>query len=344
MIASHDRERLRTGLGDRWEALRGRRVFVTGGTGFVGCWLLEAFAEANRALHLGAHLVALTRDPERFRARAPHLARDPAITLHAGDARTFAFPAGNFAFAIHAATEAPYAPSAEQPLGVLADDLAATRHVLEFVRGAGVERLLFTSSGAAYGPQPAAITHLPEDYPGGPFTTDTAAGYGHGKRLSEFAIAAHAGLHGFAAPIARLFAFVGPYLPLDANFAVGNFIADALAGRPIRISGDGTPRRSYLYGVDLAVWLWAVLLAGESARIYNVGSPADLSIREVAEAVAAVSGSQLPIEVAGTPVPGRPPQRYVPDTARAETELGLASTVDLHEGIRRTIAWHRDRS
>ena len=341
MISETDREHALGAVGARWEALRGRSVFVTGGTGFVGRWLLEAFAHANRTLGLGARLVALTRAPERFRERAPHLADDPAITLHAGDATSFGFPEGAYAFVVHAATAAPVLPAQEHPLGVIEADLAATRRVLEFAARAGTERLLFTSSGAAYGPQPADVTHIPETYPGGPFTTDPGTAYGHSKRLSEFACASYARLFGFEAAIARLFAFSGPYLPLDANYAIGNFIGDALAGRTIRIAGDGTPRRSYLYGADLGAWLWTILLAGESGRIYNVGSPHDLSIRELAEAVAAVSGTGAGIHVAGTAVPGAPPLRYVPDTSRAKRELGLRARVTLRDGIGRTFDWHR---
>jgi dTDP-glucose 4,6-dehydratase len=343
VISELDLEHIVSGVGSHWEALRGRRIFVTGGTGFVGKWLLEGFVHANRSLELGAELVALTRAPERFRAEAPHLAAAPGIVLHAGDAADFAFPEGDFAAVVHAATERPFTPSPERPLGVVDADLAATCRVLEFARRTGAERFLFTSSGAAYGPQPPELTHVPESFTGAPLTTDTGAAYGHGKRLSEFACTSYARLFGFGAVVARLFAFVGPYLPLDANFAAGNFIGDALAGRPIRIAGDGTPRRSYLYGADLAVWLWTLLLAGESGRIYNVGSPHDVSIRELAEAVADATGADAGIEVAGAAAPGAAPLRYVPDTARAERELGLRAAVGLPDGIRRTFDWHRAR-
>src|ERR1700676_1030490 len=101
-------------------------------------------------------------------------------------------------------------------------DVAATRRVLDFARHAETRRMLFTSSGAVYGSQPAALSHVSETYPGAPDATDVRTAYGQGKRLSEFACASYARTYEFAAVIARLFAFVGPHLPLRAGLAVGD--------------------------------------------------------------------------------------------------------------------------
>jgi dTDP-glucose 4,6-dehydratase len=151
----------------------------------------------------------------------------------------------------------------------------------------------------------------------------------------------YSSVYGFDALIARLFAFVGPYLPLDANYAVGNFIRDALAGGPVRIEGDGAPYRSYLYAADLAIWLWTILFRGASARPYNVGSPEAFSIADLAARVTAQIAPGAPIQIARPPAPGAPPSRYVPDMRRAETELGLRVWIPLEEGIRRTGEWRR---
>ena len=88
-----------------WEAVRGERFFLTGGTGFVGSWLTESLLWANRRLNLGISACLLTRNPNGFIARSPHLACDPAAVLLTGDAMTFDFPAGPFSFVVHAATE-----------------------------------------------------------------------------------------------------------------------------------------------------------------------------------------------------------------------------------------------
>jgi dTDP-glucose 4,6-dehydratase len=323
-----------------WDELRGRSIFVTGGTAFIGAWLLESLLWAADRLDLDLHVVVLSRDPARFRNGSPHIAEHRAVRLLKGEAAGFEFPAGEFPFIIHGAMEGAFEPGVEHPLGAYSSNVDGTRRILEFARSHGTRRLLLTSSGAVYGRQPPDMTHIPEEYAGAPSTMDPGSQYGEAKRASEFMCAVYSRVHGFDAVIARLFAFVGPRLPLDSNFAVGNFMRDVLRGGPVRVGGDGTPYRSYLYAADLAVWLWTLLFRGKSAYPYNVGSPRDLTIAELARTVVNVAAPGMAIEIAGRPVPGAAPLRYVPSTARAG-ELGLRPGITLEEGVRRTLAWHR---
>ena len=323
-----------------WEPLRGQRLFLTGGTGFFGCWLLESFLYANDRLGLNAEVVALSRSPEAFARKAPHLASHSAVTLHPGDVRPLSFPEGKFPHIIHAATEADTRLIVEQPLLMLDTIVEGTRRVLEFARAAGTRRFLLTSSGAVYGRQPSEITHVGEDYPCAPDPMSAAASYGEGKRVAELLCAAYARQHGIEAVIARCYAFVGPYLPLGGHFAAGNFLRNGLRGEPLQIGGDGTPRRSYLYAADLALWLWTLLFRGESARPYNVGSEDELSIADLANLIAGQFGG-LPVHIAKTPEPGKAPERYVPATVRARTELGLRQTIDLPDALRKTACWQQ---
>ncbi|HYW54622.1 MAG TPA: NAD-dependent epimerase/dehydratase family protein [Dongiaceae bacterium] len=341
-VSVRDREHVLAHTEGLWDDLRGERIFMTGGTGFVGTWLIEAFVAANAAHGLGATAVLLSRDPRRFAERAPHLAGDRAVKLVAGDVADFTPPGERFGFVVHASTER-YDGDAAARLRSLERDAAATRRVLDLARTGGTRRLLFTSSGAVYGNQPPGLSHVSETYAGAPDPADPRTAYGRSKRSSELACAANARAFGFDAVIARLFAFVGPHLPLDAGFAVGDFLADVLAGRTIRVGGDGTAVRSYLYGADLAIWLWTLLLRGAAGRAYNVGSAEALSVRALAELIAELVPGTA-IEVEHRAVSGAAGARYVPSVARAESELGLRVRVPLPDALRRTYDFHRGRA
>lgn len=325
---------------DLWRDLRHARLFITGGTGFFGAWLAESFVWANERLSLGASASLLTRNPQAFGERAPHLAQNPALELHFGDVRTFEFPKGKFSHLIHAATETSVSHLPTGPAVLFASNLEGTKRILEFARESEVSRLLFTSSGAVYGVQPPEVTHLQENFTGAPSPLDLAAAYGNSKRGAEFLCVADANETKLKTTIARCFAFVGPHLPLSANYAIGNFIADCLNHRSIKIGGDGTPRRSYLYAADLAIWLWTILLRGNPGSAYNVGSEDEVSIAELAHEVAETLAPGTAVEIAIPARAGMLPARYVPSTARARTELGLESIVSRREGIRRTAEWY----
>ncbi|MEI6194764.1 MAG: NAD(P)-dependent oxidoreductase [Verrucomicrobiota bacterium] len=321
-----------------WPELRGQRIFITGGTGFFGRWLLESFAWANHQLDLKAEAVVLTRNPEAFAKKAPQLAGNPAIRLQAGDIGDFRPPPGRFSHVIHGATEASEKSNQENPLRMFDTIVSGTRRTLEFAAEAKVRKFLFISSGAVYGKQPAELSHMPEDYTGAPDPTHPLSAYGEGKRAGEMLSVLLAQRHGFEAKIARAFAFVGPQLPLDGHFAVGNFMRDGLAGGPIQVLGDGTPVRSYLYAAELAVWLWTILFQGANARAYNVGSETCLSIAETARAVADSFSPPLPVRIR-TPAGSGAGLRYVPCTRRAREELGLTQEIEPCRAIEKTLRW-----
>ena len=319
-----------------WEQLRGGRIFVTGATGFFGTWLLESFAHANEQLGLGAELVGLTRNPDAFFAKAPHLADHGSILLHKGDVRDFGFPKGNFSHVIHAGTtsSAPVPPAE-----MLATIVEGTQRALDFTVSVGAKRFLFVSSGAVYGKQPPEMTHIPETYQGSLNVDDPNHAYAKGKRDGEKLVAAFHKEHGLETTIARCFAFVGPGLPLDAHFAIGNFIRYAMKGEPIRVK-DGSPYRSYLYAADLAIWLWTILFKGEACHPYNVGSDQEITIAQLADTVAStLGGSAQPSTL--TPNFNSSPSCYVPSIARAKTSLGLKVCTPLEESIFKTASWIR---
>lgn len=325
-------------------ALQGARIFLTGGTGFIGTWLLEAIAWANQRAGADLTVTVLTRSPEDFARKAPHLAEHRHFTWLQGDVRDFSFPAEKFTHVIHAATAASARLNTEEPFEMFDTIIGGTRRVLEFSARCGARAVLHTSSGGVYGRQPPNLALVGEDYLGAPDPMDPWSVYGEAKRAAEMLGMLHARRGGFEHKIARITALVGPHLPLDIHYAMGNFIRDAMRGGPICISGDGTPLRSYLYVGDLVVWLLAILVRGANNRPYNAGSEEAISIRETAQAVNEICGGRCEVRVALAAPAGAKPTRYVPSTVRAQTELGVRQWTSLAEGIRRTVEWHRAAS
>jgi len=321
---------------DIWQELRGQRLFITGGTGFFGCWLLESFIWANEQFDLNASALVLTRNLDFFRSKAPHLTRNSAIQFQIGDVKNFEFPQGNFTFIIHAATEASAKLNAESPLLMFDTIIEGTKRTLEFAKFCKAKKFLLTSSGAVYGTQPSEMTHIPESYLGVPDIMCPDVAYAEGKRVAEMLCILYAQQEAIEIKIARCFAFVGPYLPLDTHFAIGNFIRDGLKGGPIIIKGDGTSYRSYLYAADLALWLWKILFKGKVAYPYNVGSDADLSIADLAEVAASVFTPKVEVIIMKKAISDQKVTRYVPSITRALSDLQLKPLISLRESIIRT--------
>lgn len=322
--------------------LDGARLFVTGGTGFVGRWLMALLDHARARAGLGFEAVALSRDSSVFRARHPEIAARRWLSFVDDDARDFRFPHGAFTHVIHAATDTSV--EADRRPTELADTIVeGTRRALAFAGASGARRFLYVSSGAVYGATPPGVERLREDHAGAPDPLDPRAAYGNSKRFAETlcGLASRAGA--FDAVVARVFAAVGPGLPLDAHFAVGNFVRDAMAGRDIVVLGDGTPLRSYLYAADLAAWLVALLVEGEPNAAYNVGSDEAVSIADLAAAAQRALGGRAGVTILGKPSSGAPRGRYVPDIERARAGLGLDAWTPLDEAIRRT-AEHEART
>jgi len=244
---------------------------------------------------------------------------------------------GAFDLVIHgaASSSATYGLDDGDPREMARTIVDGTLAVLDAAASSSA-RVLFLSSGAVYGPLRAPVA---ETATGGPDPMDPRSAYAEAKRLAETMFAAATESGDVEAVVARLFAFIGPRIPLDAHFAAGNFLRDALAGRPVEVHGDGQPRRSYLYAGDLPEWCWALLARGRPGAAYNVGSPEAVTIAELARRVAAAGG--VGVHIARSPCPDDVPW-YVPDTARARIELGLEPRTDLDSSIRRTLAWLAD--
>jgi len=303
--------------------MRNKRIFITGGTGFFGKSLIRHCRELKEN-----DIVILSPESEKRIKNFPSLRTDNRIDFLRGDVRDFEFPDGDFDYIFHGATTSGTIIPDDEMLSVVVD---GTKHVLDFAsHNTHLSNLLYVSSGAVYGDK--YNVPMREDFSCKPVNV-----YGRSKLEAEELCLDS----GVPCSIARCFAFVGEYLPLDSHFAIGNFIRDCQNDQPIVIKGDGTPIRTYLYSGDLAHWLWTILLHGEPGRAYNVGSARAISIGALAETVRKVAGTSNDIKVL-MPLSGEPPQRYMPDISRLRAELGLEERTSLEEAIRLTLAYHDD--
>lgn len=306
---------------------------VTGGTGFFGRSLLRHWlAQSTRGRSI-PQVAVLSRDPAGFLNRYPEFADLPWLSFHAGDVLIpESLPRAAFTHVVHAATDSALGPRIA-PLDLFRTIVDGTRNLLDLAVVTGARRFLLTSSGAVYGPQPPELPALPEEWPGSPALGSPANAYGLGKRAAEHLCALYLHAHDIETVIARCFAFVGPDLPLDVHFAIGNFIRDALRGTEIVIAGDGTPVRSYLDQRDLAQWLLTILEKGVAGRAYNVGSDLAVTIEELAYLVRDAIEPDLPVRKLGNSSGNAARNRYLPDISRARNELALDVTVPLTDAI-----------
>ena len=298
-----------------------KRLFMTGATGFFGKSMLDYRLRHPEWEWTKAEWVVLSRSPDKFIAGYPRLANQKGVSFIAGDVRDFAFPEEPFDAIIHAATSAVNTLTDAEMTSVIID---GTRHIVDFANAVNCKTILFTSSGAVYGPRTSPAREDDECKP--------VTAYGEGKLAAEKMLLES----GLDVKIARCFAFVGPYLNRNIHYAIGNFIQDCLDGRDIVIKGDGTPLRSYLYADDLVEWLFAILEHGENGAVYNVGSDHSVSIEDLAHLVCKTLRKDSVIKVCEKSNGGMR-SVYVPDISKSKLKLSLRVKTITEDAIRKSI-------
>jgi len=318
------------------------KLFLTGGTGFFGKALLRHLLSLGESTAL--RLFVLSRNPEQFLAEYPEFSGHPSIKFLKGDIQQRdTLPWGDsFTHVLHAATDSTIGPSLK-PLQRYDQIVDGTGNILDLAVATGARRFLLTSSGAIYGPQPADLDAIPEDWHGSPPLAEPSTAYGQAKRAAEHLCALVGEQHGIETVVARCFAFVGPDLPLEVHFAIGNFIRDALTAEAITVSGDGTPLRTYLHQSDLADWLLTLLEHGRPGEAYNVGSDEVISIIDLAHLVRDILAPEKAVLIMGKSKREVDRACYVPDIRKVHEELGLKVKTRLAEAIKDTGDYHKNR-
>jgi nucleoside-diphosphate-sugar epimerase len=310
--------------------LSGKRLFITGGTGFVGKTMLDYLAE-SAALHGdGFSVTVLTRSSSKFLESHPGYRNLPWLGFVDGNLDTLAaLDRSRYTDVIHAAADTHNHASR---LAWYDQLVGGTRAVLEFARRTQAQRFLFISSGAVYAPVGDGSS-IGEDELGAPQPMDLQAIYGNGKRTAETLGAIYQAEHGIKFVSARCFAIVSRHIPLEGPYALGNFVRDAIDStkEAIEIQGDGLDVRTYLDGRDMAHAMLYLLEKGSGGQAYNVGSAVPITIRDLAQLVLSEFAPHKRLIVYGKQSFNRKPF-YVPNVERLQ-QLGLRQDVTLTQSL-----------
>lgn len=323
-------------------SLKKSNIFISGGTGYIGKWLLENLLYFNEEFNLKLKIIILSRNPKKFTKNFPYICSNKIISIIKGDIRNFKFPEEKIHYVIHAATDVVNSVPILKTFDVIT---RGTKHLLDFCKIKKVKDVLILSSGAMYGNIPKNVKLVSENYKGFPQLNDPNSAYGLGKLISEWMGNFYSQNDFFRCKHARIFAQIGPYIALDKQFVVGNFILNLIKKEELIIKGDGKIKRSYMYGSDLVIWLLAILLRGKTGNAYNVGSDQPISIKDLAKKIANISNCpSTKIKILGKTFSTFESRNYIPDTTKAKRELNLKLTIPLETSLKKTIKWFEENN
>lgn len=303
------------------------RVVVTGGAGFLGSHLCDCL------IARGDDVVCIDNFSTGTVANIAHLGEHRSFTLIEHDVSDYVDVAGGVDAVLHFASPASPVDYAKMPIQTLKAGSLGTHNTLGLAKAKGATYLL-ASTSEVYG-DPLVHPQV-EQYWGNVNHLGPRGVYDEAKRFAEAMTMAYCRYHDLDTRIVRIFNTYGPRMRPDDGRVVSNFIVAALAGAPLTVYGDGTQTRSFCFVDDQVRGIVALLESGEHDPV-NIGSPVEFTVAELAEIVLYVTGSASTVR--HLPLPVDDPKRRRPDTTRAQELLGWNPSVDLREGVRRTVEY-----
>jgi nucleoside-diphosphate-sugar epimerase len=329
------------GRAARLDKLHGEHLFISGGTGFLGTWLLELIKGLNERHGFGIRATVYARNAREFAARHPHLGLLKGVRYEDGDIRHLAELPRDVRYIIHAAALTDRRLLSSQPVSVAEVNAVGAQRLLRAATlMEEVEKIVMLSSGLVYGEQPWDLPQVDESFAGPLLCNSVGSVYAESKRFAEAVACGAISESKLPIVILRPFAFVGPYQSLQLPWAVTDFMRDSFNGGPIRIMGDGATVRSLMYASDYAYWVLAALAVGRAREVYNVGSPEAVDLATLAHMITQLfsPSPEIRTRVGQT---GHERNRLVPNVGRAMRDLGVEVTVPLAVAIQRSITWNR---
>jgi len=305
------------------------RILVTGGAGFLGSHL------SDRLLSEGHEVIAVDNFFTGKRRNVWHLS----------DNKNFELIRHDVTFPLYLEVDAIYnLASPASPIHYQRDPVQTTKtsvlgaiNMLGLAKRLGV-KIFQASTSEVYGDP--EVHPQPESYWGRVNPIGPRACYDEGKRAAETLFFDYHRQHGMPIRVARIFNTYGPRMAPDDGRVVSNFVLQALRGEPLTIYGDGSQTRSFCYVSDL-VDGFVRLMDNEKSLVgpVNLGNPGEFTMKELAAAVIDVTGSKSTIE--HKPLPQDDPKQRRPDISLAKKELGWEPTIQLREGLEKTVEYFR---
>lgn len=330
-----------TKVGEKYfKQLENKTILLTGCTGFIGKWLILSLLHYNKLSHGTFRLHILTRDKEKLLQDKHIDFRNEIFHIIQTDIRTLSLE-DKYDYVVHGATSASAELNEKDPIEMFSVVVDGTKRVLsELNRIKFSGKIINLSSGAVYGVQDNDTKFIKESDCSAPDTSNAVHAYAEAKRSSESLFALYSKQYKFKFANARIFALLGPMLPLNVHFAAGNFIHNVLKMKKLVIKGSGKPIRSYLYPTDLVLWILFLLLDNDATGSFNLGSKEDISICDLADMIAKKYHTSFNIENKNDK--GWNTSRYVPDNEKIISCSGINQSVFLDEAIQRTYQWNKE--
>ena len=307
------------------------RTLITGGAGFLGSHLCDRFIAEGHEVVCMDNLI--TGNPDNV----AHLMGHERFSFVHHDVSTYVYLAGEVDYILHFASPASPIDYLQLPIQTLKVGSLGTHNLLGLAKAKGA-RLLLASTSEVYGdPQ---VHPQPETYWGHVNPVGSRGVYDEAKRFAEAMTMAYHRYHGVETRIIRIFNTYGPRMRLDDGRALPAFMGQALRGEPITVFGDGSQTRSFTYVDDLVEGIYRLLMSDE-AEPTNIGNPDEVSIKQFAQEVIALTGSDSSLTFQD--LPSDDPKVRQPDITKAKAVLGWEPTVDRADGLKRTLDYFRER-
>jgi dTDP-glucose 4,6-dehydratase len=305
-------------------SIQGKRVLVTGAAGFLGSHLCDRFiAEGCRVVGMDNLITGSLSNIE-------HLFSHENFEFYHHDVSKFVFVPGELDYILHFASPASPIDYLKIPIQTLKVGSLGTHNLLGLAR-VKKARMLIASTSEVYGDP--TVHPQNEDYWGNVNPIGPRGVYDEAKRFQEAITMAYHTFHGVETRIVRIFNTYGPRMRLNDGRALPAFMGQALRGEDITVFGDGSQTRSFCYVDDLIEGIYRLLLS-DYAYPVNVGNPDEISIRDFAEEIIKLTGTNQ--KIVYKPLPTDDPKQRQPDITRARQILGWEPKVSRTEGMKKT--------